>query len=122
MDVKKLYQQYYTPTELASYVVSLADIKEGERVLEPSAGNGALIKQMPITKITAVEIDEKNIDEIRGIDGIEVIHGDFLEFSGREFDKIVMNPPFTRSQDVRHILHAYSLLADGGKLISIASS
>jgi 16S rRNA G1207 methylase RsmC len=33
-----------------------------------------------------------------------------------------MNPPFSKSQDVKHILHAYSMLAEGGILISVASS
>lgn len=33
-----------------------------------------------------------------------------------------MNPPFTKSQDVKHILKAYSLLKDGGRLVSLASA
>jgi hypothetical protein len=32
-----------------------------------------------------------------------------------------MNPPFSKQQDVKHILHAWELLADGGTLVSVVS-
>jgi 16S rRNA G1207 methylase RsmC len=32
-----------------------------------------------------------------------------------------MNPPFTRQQDIDHVLHAWSLLNEGGILVSIVS-
>lgn len=35
--------------------------------------------------------------------------------------RIVMNPPFTRFQDIDHIRHAYDLLDEGGILVSVAS-
>jgi hypothetical protein len=37
VDIKVLYQQYYTPSELAKRLVELADIKETDGVLEPSS-------------------------------------------------------------------------------------
>jgi 16S rRNA G1207 methylase RsmC len=37
---------------------------------------------------------------------------DFLSLDERSFDKIIANPPFSKSQDVKHILHMYELLAD----------
>jgi 16S rRNA G1207 methylase RsmC len=37
---------------------------------------------------------------------------DFLDYSMDTFDKIVANPPFSKSQDVKHILHMYELLND----------
>jgi len=37
IDVKVLYQQFYTPSDLAKQVVELASIKENDVVLEPSA-------------------------------------------------------------------------------------
>ena len=30
-----------------------------------------------------------------------------------------MNPPFDRLQDVRHVTHAFSLLAPGGRLVAV---
>jgi len=35
---------------------------------------------------------------------------DFLDYNDENFDKIVANPPFSKSQDVKHILHMYELL------------
>jgi len=37
VDIKIMYQQYYTPSELAKRVVELADINNNDIVLEPSA-------------------------------------------------------------------------------------
>jgi hypothetical protein len=37
VDIKILYQQYYTPSELAKKLVELSDIKQFDDVLEPSA-------------------------------------------------------------------------------------
>ena len=38
------------------------------------------------------------------------------------FDRIVMNPPFSRDQDARHVNHAFSFLKPGGKLVAIVGS
>jgi 16S rRNA G1207 methylase RsmC len=35
---------------------------------------------------------------------------DFLDYNDETFDKIIANPPFSKSQDVKHILHMYELL------------
>src|SRR5713226_4128671 len=57
-DFKKLYQFYETPPELTRRMVALADVREGHRVLEPSAGKGAILKAMPSSvHRTAVEIN-----------------------------------------------------------------
>lgn len=64
---------------------------------------------------------EQNYNSIDDKTGL--FNSDFYDFRFfMEFDKIVMNPPFEKKQDVKHILRAYSLLKTGGKLVSIASS
>jgi len=51
------------------------------------------------------------------------VNMDFLDMTDEwKFSKIIMNPPFSKSQDAKHIVKAYSLLAEGGTLVSIASS
>lgn len=37
------------------------------------------------------------------------------------FDIVLMNPPFTKDQDIAHVLHAWHFLRPGGRLISITS-
>jgi 16S rRNA G1207 methylase RsmC len=38
------------------------------------------------------------------------------------FDRIVMNPPFADQQDIRHVMHAATLLKPGGRLVAIMSA
>lgn len=38
-----------------------------------------------------------------------------------QFDRIVMNPPFERGQDMDHVRHAFDLLKPGGRLVAIMS-
>lgn len=118
----KKFQFYPTPPDLAEYLVSLADIKDSDIVLEPSAGTGAILKLIPPAQHrTAIEIDESRYDLLNEYaEQVECM--DFLEYKDEKYTKIVMNPPFSKSQDVKHILHAYSLLEDGGTLVSIASN
>ena len=49
-------------------------------------------------------------------------HGDFLGISPLPvYDKVVMNPPFTKQQDIEHIEHAFKFLKPGGTLVGITS-
>lgn len=98
------------------------------RVLEPSAGTGAIAdrvrEELPSAQLTCIEVHPLRADILRR-KGHDVIEGDFLRHSG-EYDVVLMNPPF--SVDGRphagyeHIRHAFDLLAEGGYLVSVASS
>lgn len=126
--VVSAHQLFPTPPELAARVVELADISPGHRVLEPSAGTGNLMKAIgPAPDKVAVEIDP---DLVRVLacggagSGSHIIEGDFLE-CGEElgrFDRVVMNPPFTRGSDVRHITHARGFLKPGGRLVALCAN
>lgn len=121
IDDKKKYQYFSTPRDLAIDLVDFACIDEGMSVLEPSAGKGSIavhIRKDAI--ITVVEINPANIKELELV-ASEVHCIDFLKFKGREFDRVVANPPFTKNQDIYHVMHMYSMLKSGGKLVSIMS-
>jgi len=122
---KQLYQEYFTPTELAARLVGMADVK-GHEVLEPSAGDGRLAdacKASGAKSVTCVELQEKNIDFLEE-KGYEPYMADFLTVTplgiGR-YNRIVMNPPFTKGQDVKHVLHAMKFLKPGGILVAIVA-
>ena len=52
----------------------------------------------------------------------EVIIGqDFLQYEGERWDRIVMNPPFSRQQDIDHVMKAHSFLSENGILVSVMS-
>lgn len=120
---KKIPGYFPTPPTLADKVIKAADIQEGHRVLEPSAGKGSLAdavrRQQPNAQIHTIE-QNGDLYEILKAKGYQTERGDFLEHRG-EYDRIVMNPPFENSQDIEHVRHAYDLLAPGGKMTAIMS-
>ena len=125
---------FRTPDTLAHRVVALAGLHPGQWVLEPSAGDGALVQA--ITRATDTDALVLHVCEVHDdrrahleAAGLEVVAADFLAFEGvcgiygpRHYDRIVMNPPFSRAQDVQHVTHAWNLLARGGRLVAIMSA
>jgi protein-L-isoaspartate O-methyltransferase len=53
-----------------------------------------------------------------------VHYGDFLQCNGDlgKFDRILMNPPFERGDDIKHIQHAVTFLKPGGRLVAICAN
>lgn len=126
-----------TPPELAARMVALAGIEPGMRVLEPSAGTGALLRAIvdaerapnragPAPDVTAIEINQGLCESLPAHLASSVICADFLDaFPGMDvdkFDRIIMNPPFAKAQDVAHILHAMKFLRPGGRLVAICAN
>lgn len=124
VDSKKLFQSYFTPSDVAKRVVEIADV-ENCVCLEPSAGGGALIDEMLTydgVEILAVELNEEFAKELDNKYGMRVglIHKDFLEVSPQAvYDRAVLNPPFNKNQWISHIEHAYKFLKPSGKLVAI---
>lgn len=122
----KKFQFYPTPSEVVEYMITLADLEDGNSILEPSAWKWAIAKFFPKnSNVTLVELNQECYECLKNdpeIDTIDIVNMDFLEYSSTAFDRIIMNPPFAKSQDVKHILHAYSMLKKWGVLVSVASS
>ena len=120
-DKKKEYQFFATPKELVTRMIQLANIKKTDVLLEPSAGDGEILSQFPKENpYVAFELMPENCVILRK-KGYSVKEGDFLEFISGDVDKIIMNPPFSRQQDVQHIFRAWNWLSKGGMLVSIVS-
>lgn len=106
-DIKSDFQFFPTPAELAKKVVALAEIRDGERCLEPSAGRGAIAQFMP--GCDCIELNPDNAAYLRE-HGFNVVHDDFMTFEPKkEYDVIVMNPPFNKGQAVRHVTKAIQM-------------
>jgi predicted RNA methylase len=127
-------QLFPTPPELASRMVELADVQPGQRVLEPESGTGNLVMAVfdvaPVD-VVAVEINPSLAAGLRqwipaGNDSrLDVRCADFLECDEATlgtFDRIVMNPPFAKAADIRHIEHAMKLLRRGGLLVATCAN
>ena len=135
-DRKKLFQFYETPLAIAQRMIDKAEIISGDRILEPSAGKGAILRPLQdfrsTCQIIAVELNET----LTGLTSLcsRVYFGDFLQCSelprmgGTDmrmlgtFDVILMNPPFSGLQDVKHIIHAMGFLKRGGRLVGICAN
>jgi len=114
------FNLFQTPAAVVAQVIELAEIEPVQTILEPSAGLGRLIQPIADCRITAVEIDMSICNYLRqSFPKIGVVNCDFLEWRIGKFDRIVMNPPFKMGRDVKHIRHAISMLADGGRLVSV---
>lgn len=92
---------------LWSALIAAGALAEGFRVLEPTAGKGAIVKVlrefMPLAHITAVELDRKRF-ELLEASGLcdEAICGDLAEqkFEPGQFDFAAVNPPFTIAKNI----------------------
>lgn len=120
----KSYQFYPTPDELAKVCVDLAEIEEGDCVLEPSAGLGGLAQFMP-ANTTLIEISELHCRVLREKGFKTVIQGDFLEIAqkqaseGVRYQSVVMNPPYSEGRHKSHLEAAATLVADNGRITAI---
>lgn len=120
-------QLFPTPIELAGRIAEEANIQEGARVLEPSAGTGRLIQAIRArVELVAVELNHGLAEQLRAAFPLaDARCSDFLQCTPEQlgtFDRIVMNPPFTDSADVLHVSHALRFLKPGGRLVAIMSA
>lgn len=126
---KKDRQAFYSPPDIVEMLMEYACITSMHDVLEPSAGDGAIALACVAAgaaSVTVCELDPDECVKLRLTNKFAaVLQGDFLTadlYTGdhpSKFDRIVMNPPFTRGQDATHILAAYAYLAPDGVLIAI---
>lgn len=127
-DARKEYDFFRTPHRLAEALVSAARIESGHRVLEPSAGDGRIANAIraahPDAELVVAELNETRWRDLVAA-GFEVVAADFLSIDAgrwRRFDRIVMNPPFSRQQDIKHMAFAWRLLAPGGRIVAVAAA
>lgn len=122
-------QAFYTPPELAASLVALAGVDSTMTVLEPSCGHGAIVREIVgrgPKLLLAGDIDAEAVNHVRETyASVKVFWGDFLFLDPKInlplVDAVIMNPPFSDSQDVEHVLHACHFVKPGGVLVSVMS-
>ncbi len=131
--IKKLEREYrmdqkgdinFTSKNIAEQLINYADIKENDKILEPSAGIGNIADVLKQYNNNIDVCEYMNAyRELLKLKGHNVINDNFLECCKyNTYDKIIMNPPFSKNQDIQHVKHAYECLNIGGKLVSITSN
>lgn len=136
VQVVSVPQLFPTPFALASRMVELARLAIGARVLEPSAGTGAILQALPgvlpfpgdrqtAYEVVAFEINPTLAEGLRQSGLAQtVICADFLDCvaAAEKFDAVLMNPPFANGDDIKHITHALTMLKSGGRLVAICAN
>lgn len=126
---------FATPDALADQIVrectDVNALHDGAHVLEPSAGDGSLVRAIrrahPRAVIHAIEPNPGRADRIPldGMTGVETMT--FEQYLQNDppakYDAVVMNPPFTLpgrpTAWIDHVHAAYDLLVPGGQLVAI---
>lgn len=132
-----------TPAEVARGIMIMSDLdklRDKDLILEPEAGNAALLDYLeahadellidenhaPLKpRIHLVEKSPLRCAILRAKGYLNVQQQDFLQYqTDLRFARILMNPPFSvpgsKTAYIDHILHAFTFLAPGGVLTTVA--
>lgn len=109
MNSKKKTGSYYTPLDLADFIVQhlKPSLNDTNSILEPSVGDGAFIKtiianNIPVNQISIVDINDEHFKNIQSIIpqeiNINTYKEDFLEYNNENklFSLIIGNPPYIK--------------------------
>lgn len=126
---KKSHQFFATKGQLAADAAAwlLEDDAEGLTYLEPQAGQGDLLRLLPINrKIVGVELSDFNVAIAKAfVPRAKIHHANFLDFAaqsvkyGKTFDRILSNPPYSNGQALHHTQVAAQLLPVGGVMVAV---
>lgn len=137
-NLKKEFQFFETPDEVGRYMMKDIAVEYNQfkdlKVLEPSAGNGALIKSFHkyVNKnvtVDCIELMDLNRFKLQKLPNVNLIGKDFLNIVDidkfnlirGQYDVIIANPPFSGNQDIDHILAMYRCLKSKGRILTISS-
>ena len=120
-------QDYYpTPEPLGYMMNQWGWIEEGDSVLEPSAGHGAIARYVPRENpLTAVEPSQSLFSKLQikaGGNGRKFENDVFENYNVvNKHDVVLMNPPFGTGgrMAVDHVSKAFQHLEEGGRIVAI---
>ncbi len=116
---------YATPEPVGLKMVEFAGVKSGEKILEPSAGHGAIARYFPEdTARTLVEPSSSLASRAAlNTPGARVVVDRFenLDKGANKFDAIIMNPPFGHggATAIEHVSKAIGHLKNGGRIVAL---
>lgn len=115
-----------TPEPIGYKMVEWAQLQEGEDVLEPSAGHGAIARYVPRENgLTAIEPSRELFSTLQlraGGTGRKFVDNMFEQYNiVNKHDVVLMNPPYgtAGATAMRHVAKAFDHLNEGGRLIAI---
>lgn len=122
---KRDYEKFFTPLFIARHMVTLLNPQSGDIVLEPSAGNGAIVKAIKDVNLNisvfAVELNGKYEQDLFNAGANFVKICDFLIMDNMfKFTSCCANPPFGNTTDLQaHFDAIRKLVVPNGKIVMI---
>jgi len=125
---KKELNFFETSERLALEMADLVkDVGLNGRILEPSAGSGALISA--VQRVIPYEIEPIDYCEVQEgfwpvLDdmGANRVGTDFLKYNpGPIYDAVIMNPPYKDRGVEKHVGHAWDCVRPGGSIVALVS-
>lgn len=107
-------------------ILKHCDLKNGYKILEPSAGSGDLVdgilKHNPNVTVDCIELNKELREELIEI-GYTVVGEDFFNFTPTwlVYDYVIACPTYKDNIDVEHIMHMYECVKPGGSVVSLTS-
>ncbi|MEZ8028520.1 hypothetical protein [Enterovibrio norvegicus] len=125
VNIKKSLQYYPTTESVWPYLEERLDVR-GKVVWEPHAGEGFLVRKAidaGASTVLATEIFKKFHPKITE-SGATLIGEDVMGMTAEDVvnvDVVVMNPPWTGGQDVKHIEYIRNILPDHAEIHALMS-
>jgi hypothetical protein len=120
---KNKYNFFETPPKIAAKMSSfLEELGRDVRILEPSAGLGALIDAAITSCNFPPQIDfcELQDEFSQNLQQYNKVGSDFMEYHpGPVYDAVIMNPPYKGNTARKHVDHAWDCLKPGGRLVAL---
>lgn len=103
--MKRDYTKFFTPSHIAKYMVGLVLPQIGDIILEPSAGNGSIVRSIKENnagvRVFAFDINEEFEPYLRNAGADIVVIKDFLSIPVHaKFTSCIANPPFGNGIDL----------------------
>lgn len=119
------YRKFFTLPETAAYMSILLDPSNDDIYLEPSAGEGALVRAVrartPYAIVDCVELNPLYAQKLQELDNVGIVRvGDFLttHLPKHYYDGCIANPPFGNGVDlVAHVEKMRLCTKRGGRLV-----
>lgn len=119
------FRKFFTPDNIAWWMAELLNPQDDDVILEPSAGNGSLVRAVleenPKAIVFAFEINEIYRDNLKEAGAKVVVIKDFLETPElAKFSGCIANPPFGNGVDLQaHFDKIRRLVKLDGRIVMI---
>ena len=116
-----------TSANVVNQMMQFIDFKEGDSILEPSAGYGDLLDHIMVgdyikllqSVTDCIELNKERREILRS-KGYKLIGSNFLEFEiDKLYDWIIAAPNSVGSIDIEHVIRMFRFIKIGGTIVSL---